>query len=400
MTTLLIKVGIILVPFYDIIFRAMPYLDIYLSGTRPQREIISLWIALFIAIRGLYTGNIKAINDKWLLIFLGFMFILNFQFGRGMLFAINGVQSNSFWLWKPMFHSIVYFLAYLTIINTDFSEKQINSIVKTIAISGIVMAVYVCLQAFGIDQFFATQPFALNPQNPVHNPHMAGTLGQPTIVAPFIALCLPFLLYKKWNIWAIFCIFVLFLIDSQVASAACILSLCVYCYLKKPQSWIVIAIMLSGAALFLCLNPSYIGDSGRFGTWSQIILDWSGTPFEGAKIAITGAGIGSFQYLFHATNKTVFYQAHNEYIELLYSCGIIGLSLFMAVLFNIFSRAYKVYRRYADKRMSLMVALISSFACICLCAGGTFIWQLGVYRIYTVIIIGIMLNKSIQRGIV
>ena len=55
--------------------------------------------------------------------------------------------------------------------------------------AGFIMAVYVILQALGWDQFFEVKPeqhFKAVTQN-----GLGGNLGQPTIVAPFLAMIIP-----------------------------------------------------------------------------------------------------------------------------------------------------------------------------------------------------------------
>jgi len=387
----LLNISIFLVPFYDVLFRMYPYISLAVDGTRPQRDIISLWLAVVLALWGLYQGKMSAREEKPLLVFLLFIFVCSFTFSNRISFTINNVSADSFWLWRPMFYVLVYFLAYLSITNSTLTPQNRFRILKNISLSVLIMAVYIGLQALGVEQFFGIEPYFIGR---LPSANMGGTLGQPTIVAPWIALGIPIMLYLKQNKRAFFCFCILVLLRSQVALTASVISLGVYHILRKPKAVYAWAFLFLLVGVYLILHPNSTTDSGRFHVWRLIVQDWKTSPFNTQSFAITGAGIGSFQYTFHKIHNSIFYQAHNEYLEVLYWGGVIGLSLFVYVLYDMFRRALKTCHSYTDYRQTQSVALTSSFLCICLCAGGTFVWQLGVYRIITIIILGLLNQRS------
>ena len=81
-----------------------------------------------------------------------------------------------------------------------------------------------------------------------------------------------------------------------------------------------------------------------------------------------------------------FWQAHNDYLEFLYNTGIVGLGLFLSALF-VFLRKADIFRSKMSRH------IFASLSCIGICAIGTFVFQLGVFIIYTLTLAG-MLQKQ------
>ena len=68
---------------------------------------------------------------------------------------------------------------------------------------------------------------------------------------------------------------------------------------------------------FIQNNPDFLNSNGRIGIWKQVFSD-----IKEGKIILTGAGIGGFKYMFAMRHKNSWFHAHNEYIQLLWGCGI------------------------------------------------------------------------------
>jgi O-antigen ligase len=134
--------------------------------------------------------------------------------------------------------------------------------------------------------------------------------------------------------------------------------------------------------------------------WKTVLSDMLQTPVQGYKgldFSLFGHGLGSFSYLSSTMNtgsSTVFASAHNEYLEIFYCCGIIGLAVFLAGIFYLTVNAFSRWMEYADYRKPLTASLLCSLLIICLCAGGIFVWHLGAHCYYSIVIAGLLSNKN------
>jgi O-antigen ligase len=103
---------------------------------------------------------------------------------------------------------------------------------------------------------------------------------------------------------------------------------------------------------------------------------------------LTGLGLGSFYYTFHIRHHNSFFQAHNEYFEFLYNCGIGGLFLLLAAIWQMIKKGWN--NKY----------LLASFICVLIIAGGTFIFQLGAPMYYSVVIIGLLYHQKENNDVI
>jgi O-antigen ligase len=359
--------------------------------TREPKMAIALVFALALSLVGIYQGKLKPLKNKWLLILMGYL-LINIWLCPKPIFMYGNIQAGAFWLWQPLAQLLIFFLMFATITSIEFDDKQKNTILKVMSWVGLVMAIYVILQFFRIDQFYKlanTNEALGTPSN-----RLGGTLGHPTLVSPFIAMLIPICLYLKKYWFAGIMVIAVLLTKSQIAIGVLVVTLIFFCALKNRKTAIRISI-LSLIFLFLFItayfqNPkikSLVGDSGRFAQWQQILKDVKAPVVKGLEktYPFTGLGIGSFKYIYHVKNNNTFNQAHNEYLEILYNTGIIGLFLFLMALWTILKGEYfkDRYRKY----------LLTSFVCIAVCAGGTFVWQLGPHLYYTIVILA-LLNKE------
>jgi O-antigen ligase len=160
-------------------------------------------------------------------------------------------------------------------------------------------------------------------------------------------------------------------------------------------STMIIAI---SAYAFICPIKATVNDSGRLAAWQAIAKDMI-RPGTEVKYPITGIGTGSFGYTFHIkhsqhkTNK-LFFQAHNDYLELFWNTGLAGLALFLCAMFYVWKQNFSIKAVLSSTANQYRMALLSSFLCISLCAGGTFVFQIGTTIFYTILIVGLLTNTS------
>jgi hypothetical protein len=131
----------------------------------------------------------------------------------------------------------------------------------------------------------------------------------------------------------------------------------------KAGGALVLAVILTLWACWGEVRPM-IHDSGRFAVWAQTVDDWKGPCIkmaipEGASMAqkkeienlnkrnyaMTGRGLGSFQFIFGPKFNSVFDSAHCVYLDTLYEIGLIGLGLLLATIWFVLRGAFALARQ-------------------------------------------------------
>lgn len=398
----LTALGLILIPFYDVIFRLFPNVFVIASDTRLQREMMAVIIALAIGLLALYQGKLKPFKNKWLLLFVGFQMV-TINLMPKISLVVNNADSSGFWVWKPMFEIICFLLMGVALSSIEIDRLQVEKILNIMCYVAFAQAIYIVLQTFGLDQFFQTKgENILGGAMLKQFPERVGTLGQPTLVSPFIAMCVPIAFYlKKYIISAIIILGVL-LTHSQMAIGALIFGVVVYSLLIRPRSALITVPLLLSSTVLLFLKKIFVlNDNGRLGAWKMTLSDILQSPllqYKDRDFSFFGNGIGSFRYISTAMEQSGFAQVHNDYLEIFYGCGIFGIILFIAGIIYLLISSYKNWLKVADYKKTMMSSLICSFLIISLCALGTFVWQLGAHIFYTVVIASLLMNETITGG--
>lgn len=387
--------GLIVIPLYDIILRMFPSVVIIASDTRGYKEVMLIAFALAVGLAALYHQGFKPFKNKWLLLFVMFQ-VVTLSMSFKLPLVVNDISSTSFWVWKPLFIGLCAFILFLAVSSVQLTKKQLDMLLFTMCIVGVIEAGYVVLQTFGFDQLFAVK--GVGQIGTVGFPGRVGTLGQPTLVSPFMAMTLPLAIYLKRYFVSVLIIIAVLLTHSQIAITAMIIGICLYAIIWKVKiAFVIIPIALIVCGIIL-VNKKFVVDNGRFSTWKKIVSEIRDGSQDGKikEQSLTGYGQGSFPYIFDSNGheeRSNFKQAHNEYLELAYNCGLGGLALF---LLSIFYFIKKEIILNISNRQSM--AILTSFVIISLCALGTFVWQLGAHIYYTVVIAGLLHNKPIIGG--
>ena len=405
-----IYIGLALVP-----FAIWPDMDM-----RIPKEIVGLGLALIIGLVALYNGSLKKFKNYWLLLFISYFLVsmcqapnftgfrLGFQHGREITILGTRVMSG-FWSFKPLAFALIYLLMMIAIASIDFKVKDVNLIAKVMAWCGFLMALYIFIQAVRLDQFFRIITDAEDPQvKHMTQPLLGGFIGQPTVVAPFIAMLIPIALYLRRYFWAVCMCIAVCLTESKVSIGAMCLSIPLYLIISKRVSFKVIGILLvigvlSSAVFLYRMNPNknwvekiYTSQSsGRVEAWKGMWQDFV-TPIEGKKFCVTGFGPGAFTYTHSIRHNNRWWQAHNEPLEALYNFGFIGFGLLLMALWYMTKNVYSAMLRQDE----LVWSFSSSLICVFICSLGTFPLQgiIAPTMWYTVVIIGLVHNETIIGG--
>lgn len=376
----------------------LPLFVLHGYSFRYPREVLALGLALAIAMYGIYEGLVQCKADKaWIMIFIGWVFIslLFVPHIKGLEFGSENV--DGLWNFKALFYISIFALAFFVISNLNLSQDFITKCCYAILIPAVITAVIVIGQFFGIENFFRNPTGATEQEQhlvAVTNYKLGGLMGQPTLSSAYLSMVLPIAFYLRKHALSSLIILAIILTKSDVATIAMISSVAfLLCFSnwKKIGILAFLTFLIVIAGIFLKYQ---IHDSGRFDIWLQILKDMT-TPFlipNGLTYFFTGFGIGSFPYFFSSLHSSHWQQAHNEYIQVFYGAGAIGLGIMLFGIYKIFKSAWKNFDNREIRYMT------TSLFAICVCALGTFVWQLGVFQFYTVVVLGVIYN--LKRRIV
>jgi len=384
-----ICLGLAIIPFYELLLSLLvPHnFPVFMPDTRIGKEYIALGFMLASSLVVLFKDGIKPVQNKWLLIFVGFIFLSIFRAPDFIL--ENGLRN--FWMWQPAAYAIIILLFISVVASVDALNHDM--IKNTIVGVGCAMAIYVFVQLAGLDPLF----FVNDREDTkfLRAAALGGMLGQPTLVAPFIGMCIPFALVEGRWVISILMLTAVILTQSAVGVVATIAGVMVVLFFKSPRVFLALGIVCAGIFGFaiykdrLNTGNEFFNSSGRLGIWKHIVKDIQEPPHAKTnKIhALTGFGPGSYRYVFVTKHQTEFVRAHNEYLEMIYNIGIIGFVLFGIFVWSLWSDlAGRIF--YDDT----VLALWASFIIIALAALGTFVWQLAAHMFYTAVILGSILN--------
>lgn len=387
--------GLVIIPFYEVLADMLPFVNIDAPDTRAGKLAVATIFALVIFAVSAYKGCLKEFKNKWVLVMLVYLVAVE-AFMPNLKMVIMEVEHAHFWIWEPLFRVICFTLLLWAISTCEFTGERITRILKVICWCGTVMAGYVVLQSIGADEFFKVKPSV----NAITQPNLGGTMGQATLVSPFIAMVVPLALFLKKRWQSVVMIGAVILTLSQVAIGAMCVGLVGYFAHKNKAALISgTAVLLIGAVVLgvgYFKSPvinGFIKDSARFEAWGETLEDIKDFPLKNKKsIAITGAGISGFTHFNRQFHDNGFREAHNEYLEILYDTGAIGLILFLLAIFTMVKERWTPKKAWNNDITPYRVALLTSFLTISLCALGTFPWHLGATIFYTIVICGLLTN--------
>lgn len=364
-----------------------PFLVLRGYDTRWPKEYFALAVALCLSVLAVNTGALKPLSNKWLSMFVAWSYLCIWfaPVFRGM-YASHGVSVDGLWNYKACFYILVYFLALSAISSIELTLIDAQTIVKIMAYASFVMAGYCFLQHFGIEQFFTAKP--IRPESLPESPNMIGTMGQTTVVAPFILLGMPLMVYLKKYWHLAFMGIVLLMTRSDTALVALVASTAYYfCHGNIRKGIVTTCLILASGAVLWYFWP--LNSNGRFGMWGEVLFDMT-HPVEAVNritYFLTGWGPGAFAYLFSVLHghQSIWASAHNEYLSVFYGTGAVGVFLFGRALWHFMAGVWSL-------TSPLSRCLVTSFVGLCVCAAGTFVWHLGVYCFYTIVIVGLLNN--------
>ncbi len=303
-------------------------------------------------------------KNKWISLFIGWSVLLFFM-GKG--FIINDVNAI------PTYN--INILGLLNIINIVLigvfyyvlHSIKLNTklIYKTLCFIAIFHAVYVILQKCQLDQFF----YSISLHSTDGSPKISwpvSTWANEALCSWCITLCSPFFLAFKelrFKIGYFVCFVSVLLTGCSAGIIGFILGFLFWLWHKNRRLTIVIILSLLLIGGILTYNGKlsyYLQDTHRIKVWAKAIEIWRDRP-------ITGWGVGSFRALFWERAPEFrtdghWAQAHNEYLQVLFETGIIGLGIVFGLIFTTALSYFRKRRGLIPLTCLLIGAFISIFS--------------------------------------
>lgn len=395
MIKLLLPLSLVVIPFYELILylfmpgRSMPSF----GDMRVTKDFVMMAFASTIGVVVLWKYGFKPFKDKWLLAFMVFLVWNIFKIPNALI-PISGVNVNGIWNHWPAYQSIVLFLFFLGLINVPYlaCDRIKQSLYNVMAICGAVMSVYMIIQFIGMDQVMHTHGVEI--LGSTKAPKIGGTIGQPTLCAPFILATIPLMILRRhWVSIGLACIAVCL---SQSSTAFVVLFLLGIAWAGYADKQMAKKMAIFAGFLVICVITAafsmkwtgIFSDNGRFVVWQQ---SWNDIT-SNINLGLTGAGIGAYKFLFALKRGNTWYAAHNDYLQLLWTCGLIGTGLIGMFIYNFIKDAIKVIDR------EIYFLLLSIFA-LMLSALTSFVFQLAVYQYYFIVLLGLIYSLRVKKEI-
>lgn len=276
-------------------------------------------------------------KSKPMALLLGWSIFLFFLY-KG--FFVNDAVKNANFTLNPIalfnlmnivLYGFFYYILHQIKLDTD-------KIYKTFCFIAIVQSVYVLLQFLQLDQFFLNISHLINNQK-VSWP--VGLWANEALVSWCIAICSPFFLRFKeprFKVGYGVCFMACLATKCSAGIVAFILGFIFWLFFTKGRKYAIILLVclsLFGAwALQSGKFTYYFNPTHRFEVWKKAIDIYKEKP-------ITGRGLGSFRMEFYNLAPEFrsdghWAQAHNDYIQVLYEHGLVGLGILLSLMWITF----------------------------------------------------------------
>ncbi len=316
---------------------------------------------LMLAMVPLITWGLSKANPFWAL-FFGWSFALwifgNWQsFGMMDLFLIYGC------------------LIVGDYIRCTFKQSEVFRVVAWLAVA---QAVYCISQRLGFDPLFE---FVGRFEN-----EAIGTIGHFTMVGAFIGLgavhffaegfaygkTSPRLLNEGMiRLWGfIVCCLGIYLCHSTMAILGTAAGLLWVVYTRCWRMSVVLSFLgVSSLGIWKWMRPGaeFFGFSGREVVWPYVIREWLKNPIFGHGPGYWAGALPTFDI--QGTGGDKWYQAHNDFIQVLPEQGLIGLAIVLVGLAVFFLTARKLDARIGGWGAAIAVGALGNFLMHMVCFG-------------------------------
>ena len=395
------------------------------DGIRFPKEVLSILGFVSIIGIGVSSYSLKPFKSK-ILLFWGWCFLTlsfsSYLFPVYLSKVVVQMPAN-FFAWKELLYStLAIFTIYVIssastnqerFYNFGFLKFHLNErlsfrlVSKAITIIVFLVSIYAIIQAIGFDEVFRTCDYntGLVAQNPLTGAanqtgnimrRVVGTLGNPSLLAIWLSICLPLCLYQRTvfgYITSTIALIVLVITGSCMAILGTTISVGIYLFFNHKK--ILLSLLAIFLPIFLLLSFSsnfkyrfkhFINPTGRVAVHKEAWKILAEKP-------MTGLGLGTFEYLIgnnpnvvERLNNENWKELHDEYGQVWFTTGLIGLSLFMIFITS-------TIRKFLKNITEESIALFSSLAAFLVMSVGYFTLRVAPISFYGVILTGLFLQK-------
>lgn len=387
-----LNIALWLVLFYDaLIMLALPSTVTYIAGTDGGvGRFICYLVSFAITACVLYLHGFKKLPILALGLLLGFIVFSSFHCPNIGFDSLFTPRDSGIFNFKPMFECFLYFGLFMAMYSIPIDHISLEKIYHALALSGIIISIYIVLQHFHMDQVYRLTD-GMTYDHLSRNPEAGGFISQPVYASALLVMLLPFMI--RLNGWLCLLGALAILLTGNrsglVALAILMPLFCkatprFICYLFVSYM-VILALTMAIYWHFPQYLDSHIQSSGRLAAWKQIIQDFITPAFPGIdkSYTLTGEGIGAFSILFPFYNHSSFYQAHNEYLETFRGMSFIGL-------FLLFKTQFAIFNNVSNRFIFAALMGISIFALT------NPVWHIPTLAFMTTFLAGLGLNVSIK----
>lgn len=421
----------------------IPFLTLSIGdGIRTPKEIAS--ILALISITGICQFyKRQPFTNKWIILFWAWCFVTTISsINIPQTLGWDGTTIHFFQMqlpngrmlgfplvlfaWKEIFYISISIFTIISLSSVDFEQQRFNLYGSTILLKPhdnqsltrgisniinwcvIIMCVYAFIQALGFDDFFQAISYSgyqavgkIDP-NISFSHRIVGTIGNPSLFAVWLAICLPFSLYlrniKGYIGFTLNSIVIVFLTWSITAIIAGIISVLFYFFFTRRKIFWKLIIILIIAGTVTILTPTLrhkakisINPTGRIECHKETWKILKNNPLR-------GIGLGSFEYVV-GLNPTIvqrlknqnWRQLHDEYGQIWFSVGLIGLGLFISFCISVFISFIK----HISVESAVFASSLIGFLVICLTH---FPMRVAPISYYGIILTGLLMNTIRRNG--
>ncbi len=175
-----------------------------------------------------------------------------------------------------------------------------------------------------------------------------GSFGQAGIFGSWLALVIPFLLYRKRWIACFLGLILLWLTGSRSGIIGAIMGVSVVCYAISSRVWQKIAVVCIGLLLLSGIFYKYANYFNNFAPQTERISFWGSAVQMTIDKPVMGHGVGSFRVNYplyrnpiitekvYATPNLDLMSAHSWPLQMGAELGLIGLGLFLFLIWKHF----------------------------------------------------------------
>jgi O-antigen ligase/Flp pilus assembly protein TadD len=396
-----------------------------------QKLILILFIIIFLALWAIKILSIEKITwtkSKLNLPLCFFIAILTIS-----LFTSNIIKISL----GDYLNFISYIILFFIVLNFIKSEKEFNSLIKVFFVTSFLVSFYTIIQYYGFDHYYG------------HLGKLTSTIGQKNWISNYLAMIFPigfsyFLLQNSKKIKLYYFLFLsilyttLLICQSRGIWISIILTI-IFAFIiifkyklgsvfKNNKKWLfaLLIVFLVITTIYSTENPlnkSRLTVAERALSTFKVAADPSiNTRFLMWKVALEmfkdspffGLGIGTFKYHYlyyqaeylvtnpsYVKNAGMAAEAHNEYLQLASEIGIVGLVLFLAIIFLFYYSSYQWFKKNGENRKKMTVfGLILGITCFLIHCMVTFPLHVPVLGATFFIILGLALaymNISVEN---